>query len=219
MPMTDFDAARTAMVDTQVRPSDVTLYPIIAAMLEVPRERFVPLALREVAYAGTPLPLGRGRVVLEPRVIAKMLDALDPGPDELVLDIAPGLGYSTALLARLAAAVVAVEEDPEMASGAAEALSAVGADTAMVETGPLDRGAPGHGPFDAIFVGGGIERLPDAIAEQVKPGGRIVAIVMSGQAGRCRVGTRGPGGISWKSAFDATAPVLSGYEKAQNFVF
>jgi protein-L-isoaspartate(D-aspartate) O-methyltransferase len=219
MPMTDYAAARTAMVDTQVRPSDVTLYPIIAAMLDVPREVFVPVALRDVAYAGAHLPLARGRVVLDPRILAKMLDALKPGPEDLVLDIAPGLGYSSALLARLAAAVVAVEEDADLARGAQDALDSAGADTVMIERGPHAGGAPDQGPFDAVFINGGIEALPEAIARQIKPGGRCVAIFMSGGAGKCRLGTCGTGGITWKTVFDATAPILSGFESAEKFVF
>jgi protein-L-isoaspartate(D-aspartate) O-methyltransferase len=217
--MTDFVAARTAMVDCQVRPSDVTLYPIIAAMLAVPREEFVPSELREVAYAGTHLDLGEGRVLLDPRTFAKMLDALNPGPDALVLDLAPGFGYSSAVLARLAAAVVAVEENPDLARAAAAALAETGADTVIVETGSHVGGAPDHGPFDAVLINGGIERLPETIAAQVKPGGRIVAIFMDGPLGQCRLGSRTEAGVAWRNVFDATAPVLLGFEKSREFAF
>lgn len=218
--MTDFEAARTAMVDSQVRPSDVTLYPIIAAMLEVPRELFVPAALRPVAYAGTELPLAPGRVLLDPRTMAKMLDALNPGPEELVLDIAPGLGYSSALLARLAAAVVAVEEDAALARDAASALAAAGvADTVIMRNAPHAGGSPEHAPFDAMFINGGIEQLPAALIDQIKPGGRCVAIFMSGSMGRCRLGIRTAAGMAWRTVFDATAPVLSGFETEEKFVF
>ncbi|MEM9049968.1 MAG: methyltransferase domain-containing protein [Pseudomonadota bacterium] len=219
MDRTDYAAARLAMVDTQVRPSDVTLYPIIGAMLEIPRERFVPPELRKVAYAGADLPLGAGRVLLDARVLAKMLDALKPGPDDLVLDIAPGLGYSTALLARLAAAVVAVEPDADMRRSADETLADLGLETAMVHAGAAHLGAPDDGPYDAVLVNGGIEILPAAIAQQLKPGGRIVAIMMGGTAGQCRLGVKTEAGLSWKTVFDATAPILSGYEKPRSFVF
>ncbi len=110
-PMADYQARRTMMVDTQVRPSDVTKFPIINAMLSVPREAFVPDSKREAAYVGENVDLGGDRVVLEPRTLAKLLDALDIQPDEMVLDIGCGLGYSSAVVARLAEAVVAVEED------------------------------------------------------------------------------------------------------------
>lgn len=217
--MTDFTAARIAMVDCQVRPSDVTLYPVVAAMLAVPRERFVPTALREVAYAGTHLDIAPGRVILDPRTFAKMLDALDPAADALVLDIAPGYGYSTAVLSRLAAAVIAVEEDPGLVGAASSALSAEGADTAMVEQGLHALGSSAHGPFDAVFINGGIEVLPEAIAAQVKVGGRIVAIFMDGPLGQCRLGTRTERGMGWRNVFDAAAPVLSGFEKTREFAF
>ena len=116
--MIDYAAAREAMVDRQVRTADVTLYPIIDAMLAVPREDFVPLELRPVAYLGEHVPLAPGRVLLDPRVFAKLLDALNVGPRDLVLDVGCGLGYSTAVLARMAEAVVALEADPAMAAEA-----------------------------------------------------------------------------------------------------
>jgi len=106
--MIDYAAARVAMVDRQVRPSDVTRYPIIAAMLDVPREDFVPEALRPVAYLGEHVPLAPGRVLLDPRVFAKLVDALVVEPNDLVLDLGCGLGYSTAVLARMAEAAAEV---------------------------------------------------------------------------------------------------------------
>lgn len=215
--MTDHEAARIAMVDCQVRPADVTLYPVIAAMLAVPRERFVPAALREVAHAGTHLPLGPGRVLLDPRTFAKMLDALQPRPDMLVLDVAPGLGYSSAVLARMVAAVIALEEDPALAAQAAQILAETGADTVIVEQGPHAAGAPAHGPFDAILVNGAVETFPEALAAQLKPGGRAVAIFAEGALGKCRLGIRTAAGLTWRNVFDAAAPVLSGFERQRAF--
>ncbi len=106
--MTDFSTRRLMMVDTQIRPSDVTKFPIIDALLAVPREVYVPRDRRETAYMSDNLPIGSGRVILEPRTFAKFLDALNIQPDEAVLDLGCGLGYSTAVIARLAEAVVAV---------------------------------------------------------------------------------------------------------------
>lgn len=138
--MSDFATRRVMMVDTQVRPSDVTKFPIIEAMLTVPREAFVPQAKREAAYVGENLEIAAGRVVLEARTLAKMLDALDVQPTELVLDLGCGLGYSTAVIARLADAVVAVEEDEALAAEAQRSLSAEGVDNAAVVVGPLTAG-------------------------------------------------------------------------------
>jgi len=217
--MTDFAAAREAMVDRQVRPSDVTRYPIIEALLRVPREDFVPQALRPVAYLGEHVPLGPGRVLLDPRVFAKMLDALDLGPDDLVLDVGCGLGYSTVVIARLAEAVIALEEDAAMAAEAEAQLTSHGADNAVVEQGPLAAGIARHGPFDAIIIEGAVEALPDAFAEQLKPGGRIVAIFADGAGGQARLGLRTAQGIAWRRIFDATAPVLSGFQAMKAFEF
>ncbi len=140
--MTDFAARRTIMVDTQIRPSDVTKFPIIDAFLSVPRERFVPDRLRELAYVGENVELGGGRVLLEPRTLGKMLDGLDIGPDELVLDIGAAHGYSSAVISRLAEAVVALEEDAQMAGEAETALAEVSADNVAVIEGPLARRGP-----------------------------------------------------------------------------
>ena len=217
--MIDYAAAREAMVDRQVRPSDVTRYPIIAAMLAVPREEFLPEALRPVAYLGEHVPLAPGRVLLDPRVFAKLLDALDVGPKDLVLDLGCGLGYSTAVLAQMAEAVVALEADPAMAAEAEALLGAHAVDNTVVQAGPLAGGVPEHGPFDAILIEGAIEVLPEAIAEQLKLGGRIAAIFAEGAGGQARLGLRSGPGIVWRRIFDATAPVLPGFAATKAFEF
>lgn len=145
--MTDYAARRMMMVDTQIRPSDVTKFPIIDAMLSVPRESFVPSALREAAYVGENVSLGGNRVVLEPRSLAKMLDALDITGDELVLDIGCGLGYSSAVMARMAEAVIAVEEDEGLAEEAQSLLVDFGADNVILHTGRWPKGRPNMGPM------------------------------------------------------------------------
>ena len=215
--MTNFAMRRTMMVDTQVRPSDVTKFPIIDAMLSVAREDFVPLAQREAAYMGENLPLGGARVVLEPRTLAKMLDALDINNDELVLDIGPGFGYSSAVIAHMAQAVVAVEEDEAMAAEAQEALSAAGIDNVILHNGPLAHGAAQHGPYDVILVQGGVETLPAELVEQLKDGGRIACLFMSGALGEVRVGHKLDGKMNWRTSFNAGAPVLDGFARKNAF--
>lgn len=217
--MTDYAARRTTMVDTQVRPSDVTKYPIIDAMLQVPRELFVPTGRREAAYVGENLPIGPGRVILEPRTLSKMLDTLDIKGDEIVLDIGTGLGYSAAVMARLAEAVIALEEDETMAAEAEASLSEVGADNVAIVTGPLAEGAPKHGPYDVIVVEGAVEVVPQVVLDQLKDGGRIACIFSEGTLGVCRIGYFVDGAVSWRSAFNASAPVLPGFEMAAEFVF
>lgn len=217
--MIDFEAARIAMVDRQVRPSDVTSFPIIAALLAVPRERFAPSALRAVCYAGDDLPLGGDRVLLDPRVFAKMLDAADIEDGDLVLDLGCGPGYSTAVLSRLAAAVVAVESDAAMAKQASATLTSLEVDNAMVVVGPLADGAPDHAPYNVILINGAVEVVPDALLAQLRDGGRLVAIEMHGGVGRCSVWTRSGDATVPRRAFDATAPVLDGFRRAPAFEF
>ncbi|WP_417239619.1 protein-L-isoaspartate O-methyltransferase family protein [Celeribacter halophilus] len=215
--MPDFTQFRTTMVDTQVRPSDVTKFPIIEAMLTVPRENFVPEEKRAVAYVGDHVDLGNGRVVLDPRILAKMLDALNIENDELVLDLGCGLGYSSAVIARMAQAVVAVEEDEALAEDAAKALVANGSDNVILETGPIAKGEPQHGPYDVVIVQGGVEEMPEDILSQVKEKGRICAIFIDGALGIVRIGYKIDGEITWRMVFNATAPVLPGFEKRAEF--
>ena len=216
--MADYARRRTTMVDTQVRPSDVTKFPIIEAMLRIPRELFVPDDKREAAYAGDNVDLGGGRVVLEPRTLAKMLEAADIQPDEMVLDIGAGYGYSTAVAAHLAEAVVALEEVPDLASEAERALSEAGSDNAAVVEGNLNEGAAKHGPYDVILVEGAVQHIPEGITNQLKDGGRIVAIFQEGTLGVVRVGYRIDGQVNWRFAFNAGAPVLPGFEASRAFV-
>ncbi len=215
--MTDFADRRRMMVDTQVRPSDVTKFPIIEAMLTVPREIFVPDAQREAAYADEILPLGEGRVMLDARTLAKMLDVLNIENDELVLNVGCGLGYSAAVVARMAQAVVAVEEDEGMAQEAQELLADIGTDNAIVHQGPLGEGAGEHGPYDVILVQGGVENVPSAIADQLKDGGRICCIFMEGALGTVRIGYKSGDVISWRFAFNASAPILPGFAARREF--
>ncbi len=215
--MTDFTGRRRMMVDNQVRPSDVTKYPIIEALLSVERENFVPHALREAAYLGENLPLAEDRVLLEPRTLAKMLDAVDIQGSDLVLDLGCGMGYSSAVIARMAEAVVAVEDNKAMVGEAETLLAEAGAVNAVVELAALADGAPQHGPYDVITVQGAVETVPQAILDQLKEGGRMVAIFAEGQLGTVRVGHKIKGQMSWRFSFNASAPVLAGFEREVAF--
>jgi protein-L-isoaspartate(D-aspartate) O-methyltransferase len=216
--MSEFASRRVMMVDTQVRPSDVTKFPIIDAMLSVPRETFVPEDKREAAYMGENLPLGPGRVVLEARTMAKLLDGLDVQPGELVLDIGCGLGYSAAVIARLGETVVAVEEDETLAAEAQRLLSEEGVDNAIVVVGRLADGSAKCAPYDVITIEGGVETVPQAILDQLKDGGRIGAIFMDGAVGTARIGYKTEGRVSWRPVFNAAAPVLPGFQAARSFM-
>lgn len=215
--MSDFQTRRTMMVDTQVRPSDVTKYPIIDAMLAVPREDFVPDDQREAAYAEEQIELAPGRVLLEARTFAKMLDTLSIQPDEVVLDLAAGLGYGAAVLARLGDFVVALEEDEDLAGEAESRLAGEGVDNVAVITGPLIEGAAQHGPYDVILVEGAVENLPETITDQLRENGRIVALFSEGSLGIVRIGRKIDGAVNWRFAFNASAPTLPGFERAKDF--
>ena len=215
--MTDFATRRRMMVDTQVRPSDVTKFPIIDAMLSVPREMFVPGSQQEAAYAEQPIALTPGRTVLDARTLAKMLDALALDGNDLVLDIGGGYGYSSAIMARMSEAVVMVEEDDTLAEEATTLLMDSGADNVVVHHGPLAAGAAEHGPYDVIICQGGVGQVPEAVTDQLKAGGRIACIFMQGALGDVKVGLKSETGLSWRSVFNAGAPVLPGFEKETEF--
>ena len=212
--MSDFQTRRVTMVDTQVRPQDVTKFPIIAAMLAVPREEFVPHAAREAAYVGGNIPLAPRRVELEARSLAKLLDALDVVPAEKVLCLGAGYGYAAAVLAEMGADVVAVEEDAAMAAAATQSLQG----KVTVVNAALNQGAAAHGPYDVVLLEGGAESFPAALEAQVKEGGRLAAIFMEGALGVARIGHKHDGKVTWRFSFNATAPVVPGFEAARGFV-
>ena len=216
--MTDYQTRRKTMVDTQIRPSDVTKFPIIEAFLSVPREKFVPDGKREAAYIGENFKIGQSRVILEPRTLAKLLDALDIRNDELVLDIGPGLGYSSAVISPMAEVVIAVEDDSSMANEAEEILTEVGADNVVIQIGKLEDGAPEHGPYDVIILQGGVEKIPSSILKQLKNGGRVGAIFVEEGLGTAKIGFKLNEKINWRYSFNATAPVLPGFFKQKGFV-
>ncbi len=217
--MTDFAARRRTMVDTQVRPSDVTKFPIIDSMLHVPREKFVPDTKAEAAYIGENLSLDDGRVLLDPRTLAKMIDALDITSDDLVLDIGCGTGYSSAVILRMAQAVVAVEEDEALARAAEAAFAQTASETVVLHKGKLTEGATEHAPYDVILLQGGIESFPQALVGQLSDAGRVAAVFMDGALGVVRLGLRKGDHIVWRDIFNAAAPVLPGFSKDHEFTF
>ena len=217
-PMTDFARLRRAMVDSQVRVNDVTDPRIIDAMLDIPRERFVPASRAGLAYLDEDLPLGSGRYLIEPMVLAKLVHALALTDNDRVLDVGCATGYGAALLSRLAGRVVAVEEEPELASAAKRLLAELAPGVSLV-VGPLTAGAPGEGPFDAILIEGAIETVPEALVRQLEEGGRLAAVVGSGGMGRATLHVRAGRVLSQRPVFDAAVPPLPGFALPRQFVF
>jgi protein-L-isoaspartate(D-aspartate) O-methyltransferase len=216
----NYAAARLNMVESQVRPNRVTDPRIVMAMLELPRENFVPKPLRGVAYVDEDVHIGAGRYLMEPMVLARLIQAAGIGEDDTVLEVGTATGYGAAVLSRLAKAVVALESDAALANGAAHTLRELQVDNVAVAQGPLINGYPRSGPYDAILLGGGVEHIPPAITDQLREGGRLVAVLIPpGQAGRAVLATRIAGTVSSRAIFDATSPILPGFVAEQGFVF
>jgi protein-L-isoaspartate(D-aspartate) O-methyltransferase len=220
--MFDFAAARRMMVDCQVRTSDVTDQRIIAAMQDLPRERFVPERNASLAYLDLDVAVTSGtpaRRLLKPMVLAKLVHAAEIGPQDRVLDVACATGYSTALLARLARNVVALDEDVTLARHARENLAAVGAGNAEVVSGPLPDGWQAGAPYDVIFVNGAAEVVPDRLLRQLAEGGRLVGVVGRAPASKAVLYLASGGQASALPVFDAAAPPLPGFAEPPAFVF
>ena len=221
--MTDFAAARRMMVDGQIRPNDVRDLRIIAAMLEIPRERFVSPSNAGFAYADLDVPAGTdsksARRLLKPMVLAKMVQAAAVGASDRVLDVGCATGYSSALLARLAESVVAVEEEEVLAKMAEQALGDLHTNNVTVVTGPAIKGWPARAPYDVIFLNGATEVVPKSLFGQLKAEGRLIAIVGRGPAGRAMLYRCVQGNVSGWPVFDATAAVLPGFAEPPVFVF
>ncbi len=223
--MVDFASARTKMVDSQLRTEDVTDYDVLRAFGEVPREMFVPARLKALAYidedlavkdaaSGTP-----ARYLMEPAPFAKLVQAAEIDKTDIVLDIGCATGYSAAVLSRLADSVVALESDADLAAQASETLLELSIDNVAVVTGPLEAGYPGEGPYDVIFLGGAVEAVPQVLFDQLKEGGRLVAVVGYGMSAPAMLFTKTDGNIGGWSGFNAGVKAIPGFAKPKAFVF
>jgi protein-L-isoaspartate(D-aspartate) O-methyltransferase len=216
----DFKAARRHMVESQVRTNDITDLRIQAVMEATPRDLFLPSELKHQAYVERDVAYAPGRRLLTARDFAKLLAAAEPNPFDLVLDVACGTGYSTAILAGLAEMVVAVEPDEALAAKAQENLINLGVGNAAVIVGDAMLGAESQGPFDLIFIGAAIEREPAALLAQVKDGARLAAIRRSRGVSRGVIYRKSGGAVAERVVFDAsTSSILPGFEAPKAFVF
>jgi protein-L-isoaspartate(D-aspartate) O-methyltransferase len=217
--MFDSAGARRMMVEGQVRTADVHNPDLLTAMLTIPRERFVPPSLAEQAYIDSDIEIVPGRVLLKPMVFAKLIEAADVGASDHVLDVGCGLGYSSAVLSRLAGSVVALEEDASLANQAKAALTAVGASAVTVATGPLTAGWRAAAPYDFILLNGATEIVPDGFVGQLKPAGRLACIFGRAPAVKAMIFRVAESHLVGRPAFDAAAPVLPGFVAPPAFVF
>ncbi|WP_448187616.1 protein-L-isoaspartate O-methyltransferase family protein [Azospirillum sp. sgz301742] len=218
--MSDYAAARFHMVECQIRPNKVTDHRLVDALMDVPRELFVPQPLRGVAYVDGDVAVGKGRYLMEPMVFARMLQ--EAGVDETanVLDIGCATGYSTAVLGRMAASVVGVESDPALASAAKSALLQAGVANAEVVNGPLGEGCAAKAPYDVIIFEGAVAEVPQAICDQLAEGGRMVATVLGDRGlGEVRLYQRYGRAVSSRVLFEAQPHLLPGLEPKPKFEF
>lgn len=222
---TDFALLRKRMVDSQIRTRDVTDPDVIRAFLSVPRERFVPTALKSIAYADEEITLDgaaegvTGRLLMAPMPFARLVQLADIRKTDLVLDIGAATGYSSAVIGGLAEAVVALEENAGLAGFAETALTELGIDNVAVIEGKHTDGYARQGPYDVIIIEGAVEFVPDALVDQLRDNGRVAAILRDGPLGRAVLYRKIGGELTGAPVFDASVPPLSGFEREASFVF
>jgi protein-L-isoaspartate(D-aspartate) O-methyltransferase len=216
----DFAAARANMVDCQLRTNRVKDGRLIHAFETVPRELFVPEPRRAIAYVDEDLEIAPGRFLIEPMVLARLLQAADVAPDDLVLEIGGGSGYGTAILAQLGATVVSLESDKDLAAAAAEAQAQLGIDNVLMVAGPLAEGYDKQAPYNVIVINGAVSEIPEAITYQLAEAGRLVTVVRGdAEPGQAVLVERHGANVSRRVLFDAATPVLPEFAKTPGFVF
>ncbi len=215
----DFELARRNMVDNQIRTNRVTDPLVISALRSIPRELFVPAPMKGVAYIDDDIEVEAGRFLLEPMVLARMLQLAGVRQTDVVLDVGCASGYSSAVLGKMATSVVALEESPALVGWAAETLLGLGINNVAVVEGAPARGLPDQGPYDVIVVNGAVEWIPEALREQLNEGGRMVAVVRDGGIGRVTLVTRQGGAFGHRVAFEAGVASLPGFSREPAFVF
>lgn len=213
----DYEAQRVKMVDNQVRTTDVTSHSVLSAFLSVPREKFVPESLQALAYVDKDLEIASGRYLTHASPVAKLLQLATIAQEDSVLEIGSGTGYVTALLSLLAGKVVGLESDAALADAARANLA--GASHVKIVTGDLEKGAASEGPFDVIFLNGAVEEVPDALFQQLKDGGRLIAVIGYGNASRAHVFVREKGAIGGTAEFNTAVKPLPGFRKVAEFQF
>jgi protein-L-isoaspartate(D-aspartate) O-methyltransferase len=219
--MTDFALARRNMIDGQLRPNRVTNAELLGAIGELPRELFMPESMKSVAYSDETVPLGNGRFLVEPMVLARLIQTLQPQPENRAMVVASGRGYGAALMARLVHSVLAVESDAALAGTAEQTFRSLGLGNVKQVVGPLEAGAAGFGPYDIVLIEGAIRRIPTAILDQLAEGGRLGTVIagVPGALGVAQLVVKEGGVTSGRPLFDAGTPSLPGFAPPAQFAF
>lgn len=215
----DYASVRDLMVETQVRPNDVTDPRVLGAMRTLPRERFVPAGKRALAYADLEPEVAQGRTLMRPRDVAKLIQALAPRPNERALEIAAATGYGTAVLAMCCRETIALDPDPNLSFAARAALESVGVSNAKTVSTAAAEGWAEGAPYDVMLLNGAAEFVPEAWLAQLAPGGRLGVILRQGAAGSARIYTRASGAAAFRTLFDAAPPLAPGLARPPAFVF
>lgn len=215
----NFDAARQIMVDSQIRPNDVSGPAIVSAFLRTPRESFVPTSKKPVAYSETEIQTSEGRSLWTPCDTAKLIKAADVQPTDIALVIGAGTGYEVALLTHMAETVIALEEDEDLVEEMMDRFGDLEIDRAVPVAGKLADGLADQAPFDVIYICGMVQSVPEAWTAQLGDKGRLVVVEDQGRGiGRGNVYTRSGDVVGRREVFDAYPPRFAQFDKTTGFV-
>lgn len=222
--LADFQDLRTKMVDNQIRTTNVTDYGVLDAFLQVPREEFVPSDRKQLAYIDEDILIGTDtnatqRYLMEPSPLAKLLQLAEISPDDVVLNIGSGCGYSTAILSLLAGSVIGLEENSELVASSTAKLNNLGYDNVVIVSGDLTKGYPSEAPYNVIILEGSVDFVPETITAQLRDGGRLVAVEGRGNTAIARVYMKEDNKVSVRDAFNIAVKPLPGFQNAKEFVF
>lgn len=215
----NFEAARAAMVNSQLLPNKLLDEALTEAMSRVPRERFVPRAQQGVAYVDEDIAIGGGRYLMEPLVLMRLLQAAQITPDDMVLDVGCATGYAAAVMADMAGTVIAIDSDEGLVAQATETLAELDITNVAVVGADLTEGLPDQGPYDVIVLEGAVADVPQALQDQLAEGGRLLTVIRQEGVGVAHLYTRVNGVVGHRPLFDASTPTLPGFEPKKEFTF